>query len=241
MGVKFNRRIKLAKGVNLNIGKKGVNSISFKVGKTTINPTKNTFSYNSSIKGVSYQGKLVGTNDTKKANDNIDIVNNINGANSCCSEANDIKQFEDLKKIKVGMETLESTEKSLMVFKKCLQNFTDDIEKIEKEIEKIKNDKYLTEQQREYLLSKAFAILRESINSREEAIQSINKANNLIEDVEKEISFIENKYNISRYHLLDMYNNRYAINNNINNSSDGVVGFMFCIVGIIFLCILFSL
>lgn len=36
MGVRFNKRIKIAKGVNLNISKRGM-STSVKVGKTTIN------------------------------------------------------------------------------------------------------------------------------------------------------------------------------------------------------------
>lgn len=56
MGFKYNRRIKICKGLTLNVGKKGI-STSVKVGKVTYN-SKGRLSVKTGIKGLSYSTNL---------------------------------------------------------------------------------------------------------------------------------------------------------------------------------------
>ena len=67
MGVRFHRKIKLGKGMNLNISKSGI-STSTKIGKTTFN-SRGKITYNTPVKGLSLQ-----TNLNSKKNDNENIV-----------------------------------------------------------------------------------------------------------------------------------------------------------------------
>ena len=50
--MRYRRRISLGKHIKLNIGKNGLSSVSFKVGGLTINPQRNTYSYNTPVKGL---------------------------------------------------------------------------------------------------------------------------------------------------------------------------------------------
>lgn len=64
MGLRVNKRIRIAKGLSLNVGKKGL-SISAKVGNTTINSRGRVTTR--LAPGISYSTKL-GSSNTKKSN-----------------------------------------------------------------------------------------------------------------------------------------------------------------------------
>lgn len=242
MGVKFNRRIKLAKGVNLNIGKKGLNSVSFKVGRTTINPTRNTFSYNSKVKGLSYQGKLVDTNKDKK------VVKEIG------NKYNTEEKEEARKILTDGYNIIIKDTKLIAEINKCIDNYNSVIvgvsmenEEIRKNIDVVINSNDFSEWEKNDLLSKykklilnGERILKEAREKKEEAIKEKMEAEKRIRGVEELLNMDKEKI-INAYDNMNYYWNDINNMNNINNSSDGVVGFMFCLVGIIFLCILFSL
>lgn len=83
-------------------------------------------------------------------------------------------------------------------------------------------------------------ILKEAREKKEEAIKEKMEAEKRIRGVEELLNMDKEKI-INAYDNMNYYWNDINNMNNINNSSDGVVGFMFCLVGIIFLCILFSL
>lgn len=91
MGVRFHRKIKLGKGINLNISKSGI-STSTKIGKTTLN-SRGKITYNTPVKGLSLQANL----NSKKVNNNENIVKtfdidcNKEKYRKCCKKM--IKQF----------------------------------------------------------------------------------------------------------------------------------------------------
>lgn len=68
MGFRFRQRIKIAPGVYLNLGKKGVNSLSFRGGPFTTNlnedGVKHTFGLHGT--GLSYETKRYGYTATSK-------------------------------------------------------------------------------------------------------------------------------------------------------------------------------
>ena len=255
MGVKFNRRIKLAKGVNLNIGKKGVNSISFKIGKTTINPTKNIFSYNSSIKGVSYQGKLVGTNDTKKANGNIDTVNNINSVNSSNSSDSVLSGYMNI--IEKSEKAIEGIKGDIMEYEQSIQRMYEYKKEALLQIEDIKNDTELTEEEKERLINtieteciiKGDNMIKETtekIEGLKELIKSFRERKReaeeqfdlyVMNDIKNSSSYSSN--NSNREELQNVIREAeeiLGINNNkgLKNDTEGTI-FAIILIGIIFL------
>ena len=96
--MRYRRRISLGKHIKLNIGKDGLSSISFKIGGLTINPQRNTYSYNTPVKGLSLTGNIV-DKEVKKINSGMkkahrvvlkqvtdcttDIQSFINACNEC--------------------------------------------------------------------------------------------------------------------------------------------------------------
>ena len=55
--MRYRRRISLGKHVKLNVSKSGI-STSIKIGDLTINPQRNKVTYNTPIKGLSYETKI---------------------------------------------------------------------------------------------------------------------------------------------------------------------------------------
>ena len=58
MKIRYRRRVSLGKHIKLNISKSGI-STSIKVGRTTVNPQRNKITYNTPIKGLSIESKIV--------------------------------------------------------------------------------------------------------------------------------------------------------------------------------------
>lgn len=120
--MKYRRRISLGKHVKLNIGKNGLSSVSFKVGGLTINPQRNTYSYNTPIKGLSLTGNIVDKEGVdkkaKKINSEVekahrvvlnavnDGITNITTFIDACNECNveDNRIFTKAEQIKEGLE-----------------------------------------------------------------------------------------------------------------------------------------
>jgi hypothetical protein len=63
MKIRYRRRISLGKHIKLNISKSGI-STSIKIGRTTINPQRNKITYNTPIKGLSIESKIVDDKNT---------------------------------------------------------------------------------------------------------------------------------------------------------------------------------
>lgn len=74
MGFRFRQRIKIAPGIYINLGKKGVNSASFRAGPFTTNVNKDGVRHTAGLhgSGLSYETKRTswgsdgGTSPTKK-------------------------------------------------------------------------------------------------------------------------------------------------------------------------------
>jgi len=72
MGFRFRQRIKIAPGIYINLGKKGVNSASFRAGPFTTNVNKEGVRHTAGLhgSGLSYETKRTswggGTSPTKK-------------------------------------------------------------------------------------------------------------------------------------------------------------------------------
>lgn len=120
--MRYHRRISLGKHIKLNISKSGI-STSIKIGGLTINPQRNTYSYNTPIKGLSVRGKLneqpkpsakelrdaekklrdIQTTLVKQLTDcNTDITNWVNACKEC--EVEDSRIYANAEKIKQGLE-----------------------------------------------------------------------------------------------------------------------------------------
>lgn len=69
MGLRLRKRIRIAKGVYINVSEKGVSSASFKAGGVTYTSGKNGSQLTTSIPGtgISYSEKLAGGNSSSKA------------------------------------------------------------------------------------------------------------------------------------------------------------------------------
>ena len=61
MGFNYRRRIKICKGVHINVGKKGI-STSYKIGNVTVNPKRNRITARTPIKGLSYTTTITNKN-----------------------------------------------------------------------------------------------------------------------------------------------------------------------------------
>lgn len=71
MGLRINRRVNIGKGVNLNIGKRGI-STSFKAGKATYN-SRGRLTIGTGIKGVSYTTNLKGSRRRNRNSTSTDL------------------------------------------------------------------------------------------------------------------------------------------------------------------------
>ena len=115
--MRYRRRISLGKHIKLNIGKDGLSSVSFKVGGLTINPQRNTYSYNTPVKGLSLTGNIV-DKEAKKINNKMEKahksvlnavtngITNITTFIDACNECNvkDQRIFTKAEQIKEGLE-----------------------------------------------------------------------------------------------------------------------------------------
>ena len=120
--MRYRRRISLGKHIKLNIGKNGLSSISFKIGGLTINPQRNTYSYNTPVKGLSLTGNIVDkeavNKKAKKINSEVeevhravlkvvtDGITNITTFINACNECNveDNRIYVKAEQIKEGLE-----------------------------------------------------------------------------------------------------------------------------------------
>ena len=115
--MRYRRRISLGKHIKLNIGKDGLSSVSFKIGGLTINPQRNTYSYNTPVKGLSLTGNIV-DKEAKKVNNEMEKahkavlnavtngITNITTFIDACNECNvkDQRIFTKAEQIKEGLK-----------------------------------------------------------------------------------------------------------------------------------------